>query len=213
MNALEEMLTGRMDMRNFLKLLKNDDELKLYIKTLIPDYVKNIKEHPFWEKLSYPYTVLKRMDYDLMQYIEKEFKMNGSIPDNLRIWSLLYRVYKFEHPNLTYTNRYEDECHFYLLAVGDSYEGEEVDHVIEKIINDTVNISPKTKRVKAAKEKLREAFHIEGQKRPRWIQGAEWPCGIDSPMQFVGQKTKGEEVTYTFKDVTTGEIREIVQYY
>ena len=211
MNAVEEMLTGKMRMIDFLQLLKNNEELRQYIRTLIPDYAKNVKEHPFWNGEFY--TLIKHSNYDLLKYIEGVCKLNGSASDNYKIWSIFYSVYKYEHPNLDYTNKYSEEFDFYLLAIGESYEGEEVEHIIEKIINDTANISPKTKRIKAATEGLKEAFHIEGQKRPRWIQGAEWPCGVDSPMQFVGQKSKGEEVTYTFKDVTTGELREIVQYY
>ena len=37
--------------------------------------------------------------------------------------------------------------------------------------------------------------------------------GVNSPMKYLSKKRNGEQVTYTFQDVDTLEIREVVQFY
>ena len=54
---------------------------------------------------------------------------------------------------------------------------------------------------------------VEGQTRPHWIQGPEWPMGKNSPMKYLSRKRDGERVIFTFQDVDTGEIREVEQFY
>lgn len=70
------------------------------------------------------------------------------------------------------------------------------------------------------KEQLRNLFHIEPHKYPRWIQEAEWPMGEDGiPMKFISQKGKKgkfyDTMLYTeflFEDVKTGKQRIIEQF-
>ena len=71
----------------------------------------------------------------------------------------------------------------------------------------------KTKRKKAAREKIKELFHIEGRKYPRWAQESEWPMGKNSPMKFIRQKQDEDQVLFWFEDVDTGEERVIEQFY
>ena len=68
-------------------------------------------------------------------------------------------------------------------------------------------------RVKAGKEALWNAFHIKDRKFPRWAQGANWPMGKNSPMEYLGQRRDGELVELRFRDVDTGEIRIVEQFY
>ena len=79
--------------------------------------------------------------------------------------------------------------------------------------NEEVRALPKTKKIKYCKEKLREYFHIEGRHYPHWVQDAEWPFRDGKPMRFIGQKTDGELVTYTFVDDETGEVERVEQYW
>ena len=73
----------------------------------------------------------------------------------------------------------------------------------------------KTKKAQRlyAKEKLGELFHIADNKKPRWIQGGEWPMGTRSPMQYVKRTSGGDCAHFHFKDVDTDQIRIITQYY
>ena len=67
---------------------------------------------------------------------------------------------------------------------------------------------------------IKELFHIESNKYPRWIQSPEWPIGENGvPMRFVSQKRKKgkeyETILYTeflFEDVKTGEQRVVEQF-
>jgi hypothetical protein len=74
----------------------------------------------------------------------------------------------------------------------------------------------KTKRKKAIREIITEAFHLKKTtQKPFWIQSSERPLGSsEKPMRFVGQsKKKGELVEYTFEDVDTLGRRTIAQYW
>ena len=71
----------------------------------------------------------------------------------------------------------------------------------------------KTKRKALARRALKELFHIEGSKRPWWFHASLWPMGKDTPMKYLHTKRDGERFLYTFRDMTTGEIREIEDYY
>lgn len=219
MNPLvEQVLTGNIDMEQFLKKLQDDPELQEYIRRLVPEEAKEDPSHVFWKSVSYP--SVKRDHFDYYRFI---FRMANSdlwashpdirIGKYLNIFSLLKKAYLYYYPDIVCTRRYEDVFDVYLDAVGDCFEGPEVCARVEQIILDTMQLSAKSKRVKQARTVLRDVFHIEGSKRPRWIQGPEWPIGSRSPMQFTGQKKAGETVDYTFQDVDTGDIRTIRQYY
>lgn len=219
MNPLvEQVLTGNIDMEQFLKKLQDDPELQEYIRRLVPEEAKEDPSHVFWKSVSYP--SVKRDHFDYYRFI---FRMansdlwashpDGRIGKYLNIFSLLKKAYLYYYPDIVCTRRYEDVFDVYLDAVGDCFEGPEVCALVEQIILDAMQLSAKTKRVKQARTVLRDVFHIEGSKRPRWIQGPEWPIGSRSPMQFTGQKKAGETVDYTFQDVDTGDIRTIRQYY
>lgn len=47
MNAIEEMLTGEMDMCVFTNLLKSDQSVQETIRNLVPQNAIENKEHPF----------------------------------------------------------------------------------------------------------------------------------------------------------------------
>ena len=84
---------------------------------------------------------------------------------------------------------------------------------MENIIAESLQIKPKSKRIRHARTQIQVCFHVENNKRPRWIQGPEWPMGSHTPMVFVGQKKKEEIEQYTFIDADTGVIKFVEQYY
>lgn len=197
MNPLiEQVLTGNIDMEQFLKKLQDDPELQEYIRRLVPEEAKEDPSHVFWKSVSYP--SVKRDHFDYYRFI---FRMANSdlwashpdirIGKYLNIFSLLKKAYLYYYPDIVCTRRYEDVFDVYLDAVGDCFEGPEVCALVEQIILDTMQLSAKSKRVKQARTVLRDVFHIESSKRPRWIQGPEWPMGSRSLMQFVGPKKEG----------------------
>lgn len=212
MCVIEKFLTGETEAKDFISMLKTDNELQNSIRTLIPNELRNHPEHPFWKKIYY--YAFQEYDFDCMEYIMNNYLLDNSIGDNLNIFSDIQVFYSFRFPTLKCTNRYEEEFSLFLDAVGDRFEGPEVQETIERIIREALDIKPKTKRIKAVKEKINEVFHVEDRKNyPRWIQGAEWPMGESSPMRFIKQERKGEEVLYYFQDVDNANIRTISQFY
>lgn len=98
-------------------------------------------------------------------------------------------------------------------ATGEFYGGPEVDSLIESALKEFPESMGKTKRIKAAKQCLRELFHTTGRKCPYWLEKPNWPMGKNSPMKYLSRKRDGERVIFTFQDVDTGEIREVEQFY
>lgn len=111
------------------------------------------------------------------------------------------------------TDFYLREREFYFLSIGDAIGGYEVDAYIDMILQKFPPSMGKTKRIKAAKENLKLAFHIEGGKFPHWAQEADWPMGKNSPMEYLSQRKDGELVELRFRDVDTGEERVVEQFY
>lgn len=110
------------------------------------------------------------------------------------------------------SNKYDfllDACPEYLLSVDIEGSG-----ILEQLMEEFPETMPKTKRIKAFKEKLKAMFFVEGQKYPRWIQASEWPLSkTGKPTKFLRQKSKGEVSYYYFLDMDTGKEIEIMQAY
>ena len=68
-------------------------------------------------------------------------------------------------------------------------------------------------RIAKGKQMIKDAFHVEDNKRPRWIQSCEWPMGVKSPMKYVGRRKIDDGAVFIFRDVDTAEIREVEQFY
>jgi len=127
-------------------------------------------------------------------------------------WALnaIAAVVVIAYPNVEITHKYEDEINFYLALCGETFGGEEVEQVISNIILEHPDSIGKSKRIKMAKQRIKEVFHVD-KKYPRWIQEPEWPMGVSSPMRFISQSHEGDLFKYVFEDVDTGELRTIIQ--
>ena len=183
------MLIGEIEMSEFIiEINKNPAAMEQVINTIPKDAIRN-PSHDLWKNISYDWARL--CGFNAWEGICNICRFDDSIGDNLNIWGTLRAIYSYTYPDLSYTTKYADMHSLYLEAIGDCYGGPEVKEIIESII----------------------AFHIVENKKPWWIPGAEWPRGVNSPMQYIEKKRKGEEVRYIFKDVDTGEIRTVIQYY
>ena len=117
------------------------------------------------------------------------------------------------YPTLKPTRIYKQNADYYLNAPGNSIGGSEVDEFMCQILDKFPPTMKVAERKKAGKEALWKAFHIKDRKFPRWIQGADWPMGKNSPMEYLGQRRDGELVELRFRDVDTGEERTVEQFY
>ena len=198
----------------FLVYLKEDVDLQNEIRGLIPKDARNNCSHELWKNIPIsPYRDVS--NYDLFEFIVKRCEFNLSLGENLNIFRALYKFYHCYYPDFPFTTKYSDYYDLYLHVAGDYFEGPEVNERIEQIISEYYTIKPKTKQRKLARERIRQEFHIVGNKYPHWIQSPEWPMGEKSPMMYVS-RSKGkepDEVDYHFVDVDTGNVRIVKQFF
>jgi hypothetical protein len=195
----------------FLEELQKNEGLQEYIRCFVPNTAKADPSHAFWKIV--PYSSLQRNDFDYCKFLFWASQSNEKYGHYLNVFSRLSRAYRYYHPEVQCTSRYEDMFDVYLDAISDCFDGPEVIKLVEQIVEKSLQFSSKAKRAKYAKAEVAAAFHAENRKRPRWIQGPEWPMGTYSPMAFIAQKKAGDSVHYEFKDVDTGDMRVIEQYY
>jgi len=215
METIRQMLTGQMDMKTFIGILKTDAKLQDTVRSLLPREAIVNPDHPYWKKWNYE--SYQKLDFDLMRLIHRDCRLDGSLGDNLNLFADIKYAYCFSDESLVCTANYREAYDFYLDVIRECFEGPEVDHIVEEIVREFVPMKPKSKRIKLAKEKVNAVFHVVDRKYPRWIQGPCWPMGKNSPMQYVDRKrihdgTDGG-AEFIFRDVDTDELRSVVQYY
>ena len=81
--------------------------------------------------------------------------------------------------------------------------------VVAQLAMESLQFKTRTQKIKDMKQKIKELFHLDGRRRPYWIQNAEWPVLNGKPMQFV--KTivvrKSEWKQHVFVNPESGEER------
>ncbi len=208
---IQQMLCNQISMRDFLTLLYSNPNLIYSLNTLVPEDSKNNPNHPIWSKFSYD--AMEKVAFKLWDEINSIALFDDSLGDNLNIFGIIKTFYCYSHPGFQCTKKYNEEFGLLLDVAGESFGGPEVDKLINDIISQYVSVTPKARRLREAKEKIAFIFHVSDKKRPYWINGAEWPMGMLSPMKFVGTKPMKDGKTYRFQDVDTGNYRDIIQYY
>lgn len=211
MGNIQSMLSGKMEMREFIKLLKMDPITQEEVKNLVPKEAINNADHGFWKNIAF--SSLKNNNFDFIRFLQWKSKFDGTIEDNLNIFGSIRRAYLFYDSDFKCTSIYEDKFDLMLDVIKDCFDGPEVSNLIEEIIIKSLSLKTKKQRIAYAKSEVHTKFHVEGKKRPRWIQGPEWPMGKHSPMEYVETKRRGEQVQYIFRDVDTNDIRIVTQMY
>lgn len=208
---IEQVLSGYIGMDVFLEELQTNYELQKYICNFIPEDAKDNPAHNFWQVV--PYQSLQQNNFDYYKFLFWALHSHVKFAIHLNVFSRLRKAYRYYHPEVECTSRYDDEFDIYLDAVKDCFDGPEVQTLVEQIITDSMQLPSKAKRIKQAKATVSANFHVENNRRPRWVQGPEWPMGVNSPMAFIAQKKAGDLVNFEFKDVDTGYTRIVKQYY
>lgn len=208
---IEQVLHGDLSMDDFLRMLQHDCCLQKYISRIIPDAAKSNPDHTFWRIV--PFDTLKRNNFDYYKFLFWGNNSSNKFGTNLTLYNRLSKAYRFYYPETPCTNKYQEEFDIYLDVIKDCYDGPEVRSIVEGIISELLQFRTKSQRVKQGNALISERFHLGQGKRPRWIQGPEWPMGKNSPMMFIRQQRDGENVIYEFCDVDTKETRVVRQYY
>ena len=211
LTIIEQFLCGSLDIKLFMKMVREESVLQDTIRTLMPKEAIRNRDYPLWAKVSYD--AYEKCNFDCLEHLYEICRFDDSFGDNLNFFSILKNVYKFVNPKFQFTERYEKEFAFYLDVVQDCFDGPEVAEVTRELLRELVDIKPKSKRNAIAKQRIKDIFHVEGNNRPRWIQGPEWPMGQTSPMRFIKRIRSGEEVQFHFIDFATGKKRVVRQFY
>ena len=210
-DIIEQMLSNQISMKTFIDILSSNPDLVSCVNNLVPEASINNPDHGIW--LTFSYEAMKKANFKLWDEIKSIARFDNSLGDNLNIFSNIKTFYCFSHMDFQPTTKYDEEFELLLDIAGECFGGPEVDKQISDIISQYVSMTPKTRRIREAKERLALTFHVLDKKRPRWINGAEWPMGTSSPMQFVDVKSTKDGKIYRFQDVDTRNFRNIIQYY
>ena len=211
MGNIQLMLSGKMEMSEFIILLKTDPITQEEVRNLVAKEAINNVDHGLWKNIAF--SSLKNNNFDFIRFLQWMCKFDGTIEDNLNIFSAIERAYLFYYPEFKCTSSYDDKFDLMLDVIKDCFDGPEVSDLVERVIEKSLALKTKKQKISHAKSEIHSLFHVIGSKRPRWIQGAEWPMGKHSPMEYVETKRRGEQVHYVFRDVDTNDIRIVTQMY
>ena len=127
----------------------------------------------------------------------------------------LANIWLQENNILTNPTQIYGDKFVFLISVMPAYiNGEQAESLIDEIIQSVPETMSKTKRIKEIKAKIKEAFHVEDKKYPRWAQDTDWPFSkTGKPLKYVSRKTDGDLVQHTFVDVDTGEETIVEEFY
>ncbi len=218
-NIVKGFVEGTVEIKDFIFHLLSDDKVRQAVDNLIPNEAINNQSHCLWKRIGY--SAYEKFNFSISALLIKRSKFDLSLGDNLDIWGSISKFAGFSYPEWNFTTKYKDEYELYLSLANDIYEGPDVNKEVEKIIKLLLeNYSTKAQRLKIGKIMMKELFHLSDNQRPYWLQGAEWPGDKDGkPLKFISQKRKKDEKSkfeykeFAFKDVHTGEIKTVIQYY
>ena len=141
------------------------------------------------------------------------FPAYGRLGIKVNIQSNLFRLLSevFPDEKIVMDTSLIEKSKYVLSMCPDYICGAKAKELVEIIIDENSKLSQKE-----IKEKIKETFHIEKGKYPRWAQDSEWPFSETvKPMKYISQRNKNSEVIeLIFEDVDTGKrvtIKDIYQ--
>ncbi len=211
-----DYLEGRFPLAEYEDMMDSDDGLHRWFQSMVPEGKECYSFEPGRiEPVCHPYDIRivmkthERLDHGgprgtiaYHYYIRKEIAdiVSAAFPDErIELDARLEMIYKIE------------------LKVCPSYiDGVEVakNNIIGQILFDLPMDLPKSKLIKIAKERIKKAFHIEGNKWPHWIQSPEWPVFKGKPMKYDETvRLNREFVQHYFYDLDTGYVRVVDDFF
>lgn len=200
---VRQFLSGVMNCESFLQEYQRQPGLQKCLDTLYTDGVKRGGR----ERLNPPLDTPEK-------YMDWIGKCANIFFRRAQLYDFVYGLFVGAGKEQIKYSKYEEDYLFALDAVPEYAGGDSAANYLVTVIFPSIPKEyPIYKRATLCRKKIKEAFHIEGRHYPHWVQEAEWPFCDGKPLRFVGQKTDGELVTYTFVDDATGEVKTIEQYY
>lgn len=214
--ATIEYIEGRIKPKEFELMIESDQELNDFLNGLAPED-RQLSEYIVEKKcfVKHPYSI--RTFMRLHESLD-EGGPKGSPSYHYHIHREISRLIANVFPDISLTPDSSLETIYYLAltATPDYIGGKEVAeaNVIGGILEKIPQNLSKTKLQKEAKTQIKAAFHIEGRKRPYWLQPPEWPVNNGVPLRYLKTVKKNPEfVQHYFEDVSTGQIRVVDDFY
>ena len=207
-----DYIEGRMDAGTFERLIDNDPNLLEWLQSIVPSTkTMYVYDRTTNTSVQHPYriaVVLK--DCEKIQVggpkgsVDYRYIVHKTISDLIiEVLPELGLV-----PDCSLKDDFElcmDACPQYIGGV----EIAEA-NIIGALLATIPKTLSKASRKKEAKQKILEAFHIEGRKYPRWVQEPEWPVYNGKPMKFIRtEKVNSEFSIHHFIDVESGFERSV----
>ena len=212
-----DFIEERVDVKDFLHEIKNNPSIFDWLQSLIPE--GEMMQEAYYDYENHK-NVIVEIPYTAKGMYERLFRYGGetNVGNQLNLHHWVYKLVQdaFPQEHFEYGQTLNKKFNFMLEACPEYLLSTDIESsgILEELLEEFPETMPKTKRIKAFKEKLKGMFFIEGQKYPRWIQASEWPLSkTGKPTKFLRQKSKGEISFYYFLDVDTNEEIEIMQAY
>ena len=217
-----DFLEGRYPPVNYFREVYEKRELYAWLQSLVPSGRTRLQTSAKIVDGFYEFSS-KEVSYDIfedMQDLENPWhgrQKMGSIHYIYQAYHMVWRIFTEAFPEYEITpfEEYKEKWDL-SFAYPDYIGGSEVDDqgVLDKIIDELPKDLSMSKKKALFKKLVREAFHVEGNKFPYWIQSPEWPVNNGIPLKFVkSKKINAEMKHHYFVDTVTGEERIVEDFY
>lgn len=196
---LKNFVSGQISIEEFENIYYSEEKLQKFLQDKLPENMHS-------------YAEVRWNNGDINLALKKENWKTKSGRFGVQI--LIRRWLQGNFINCEVASIYQEELSFLIDVMPDYINGEQAESLIDGIIQSVPETMPKTKRLKEIKVKIRDAFHVEDRKYPRWVQDTDWPFSqTGKPLKYVSRKTDGDLVQHTFVDVDTGEETIVEEFY
>ncbi len=211
-----DYLEGRVQPAVYERLLEQNDDLYRWIQGLVkPEKKLNRIDRIKRDVVEHPYDIRDVLD----EYNElDQGGPRGSVSYHYHIHNQIADLVldAFPDMNITVDMKPAQLRKLFFSACPDYIGGTEVaqNGIISRILETIPQDISFTKQKRLARERIKEAFHIEGRKWPYWIQAPEWPVHNGEPMKyFKTVKVNSEYVQHYFMDIHTNTTRIVDDFY
>ncbi len=205
-SLIEDVLYKKINVAEFCQIFESDANIAIainnYYKYVLENNLVNIDEIDINKKTFSEYYYFYKTTYGIVGFYSS-------------IYSLLYSIYCAKNKGIPFCKDYLELYGIILQIVPDYLDCSFAEDLALQFWNEISTTNSNNKCIQLCKTKLKNAFHIEGNHYPRWVQAVEWPIKNMRPLWFKEQKRKKgtELVEYYFYDPDNLEEIIIKQYY
>lgn len=209
MKLIEDVLRKKVSVFDFMVEYRNSDSITCFIQQVITNEALSDMNNELWRTVSY--SCLSCYNFNIREMLFSLYGYGETEDYEYEIYTILKGIYHILVPNFSCRNAYSHRD-LYLDLEQECFGGPEVIDLVKTVANEvSKSFSPKDRK-KMGKKMIKELFHYT-KKKPKWIQGPDWPMGAECPMEFIGQIDIEDGVRYIFVDTNTNEKKDIIQMY